>query len=359
MAFLPFFITILLLGVTLDRTYSASNEDIHSVFSNIPRLFYTTSDSNPALSGYSYTTQDFNGGESNVVFTTGADSVSRLRSEMNLMKMPETYSPRDMLDKTQENLISSKQQSEEVEASNKQEDYNLSAETINEEKKLSTNSEVDSNIIGHQETPQQISSFVPYPVFRENLLNLHFPAVFPRYQVSNAIQNQYYPSNPYAALELPLHNFGFYDPAVPLFYQSAITIPDNSFSHTSAADKDIKESIESRVMQKSQINATSSESNSIESGVIKSRSNLELKANAIEETSSTESATSMNTFESTTIYEKDTKKISNKSTNPATTENSVEQITENTANSTESSLLSNTTSINKSNITEEKSTNKI
>lgn len=275
--------------------------------------------------------------------------------------MSETYS-QDVLDKIEENLISSKQQqseSEEIEAiMNKQEDYNLNSETSNEEKKLSTNSEVDNNFVGHQETPEQIASFVrlPYPIFKENLLNLHFSAVLPRYQVSNVIQNQYYPSNSYARLELPLHNFDFYNPAVPLIYQSAIAIPDNSFSRISAVDKDIKELTKLHVTQKSHINVTSSESNSAESDVIKSRSNLETMTNAIEKTSSTESIISINTFESAT-HKKTAEKINTKSINHATTtENSAKQII---GNKTESSPSLNITTINKYNTTEETSTNKI
>ncbi|XP_024882591.1 uncharacterized protein LOC112461543 [Temnothorax curvispinosus] len=330
MVLFQFFTTaILLLSITSGKTYSVPYQSIQLAFSITPKLIYT-SEPNPAFSGYSYTTQDFNGGESNVVFTIGADSMSRLKNEMDSMKMSKGYSQGD---KDQENIISSEQQSESIktEENSKNQDLDSNIKVLNEEKKSSKNSEAD-NLIEHQTNFQQVSLMnVPYSALGENLLNLHLP-VFPRYQISsNVIQSPYYPHNPYARLELPLHNFGFYN-SVPLFYQAATIIPDNNTKPASTAVENMKESVEPRITKSSQLNATNSESSSIKSSIIESRLNQE-STNGIEETSSSLPAISMN-FESTTTSEKIREEIPTDETT-VTSQSSVEQTTDDKASSTE------------------------
>jgi len=61
----------------------------------------------------------------------------------------------------------------------------------------------------------------------------------------NNIENQYYSHNFYTYLELLLLNFDFCNnttfgtSTVPLFYQAAITTPDNSFEPIPTISKDI------------------------------------------------------------------------------------------------------------------------
>lgn len=320
------------------RTYSVSYEDIHLAFSNTPRLIYTESESNPTFSGYSYATQDLNGGESNVVFTTGADSLNRLQHEMDSMKLSERYSQKNILEKTQENLMSSEQQSKSEEARmNKQEDFNSSVENLSkEEKRLSKSFEADSNFVEYQAPLQQISFVrLPYPTFRTNLMNL--PTVLPRYHVSpNAIQS-YYLHNPYSQLNLPLQNFNL-NPTVPLFYRAAITIPSNNTRqlHTSTAAQDTKISLEPNDTKSSQINTTISESTSTESSIIESRSDLASMANIVDEATD-KSAISTDKLEFMTAAKKvEDELTSSKLINSAvTSESSDEQTTEDKINTTE------------------------
>ncbi|KAL6265247.1 hypothetical protein P5V15_002029 [Pogonomyrmex californicus] len=341
MEFLQFFtVAILLLSITSVKTYSIPYE-IQQAFSSSPKLIYT-SESNPAFSGYSYTTQNFNGGESNVIFTTGADSVSRLKDEINSMKMSEKYSQKDIVNEKEKNMISSEQsKSIENEISKNKQDI----EILNEEKKSSKNPEAN-NLIEDQTKPQQISFVgVSYPVLRENLLNLNFP-VFSRYQIlSNIIQGQY---NPYAHLQLPLHNFGFYNPTAPLFYQAAaIAIPDNNFKLASAAVENVKTSVEPNITESSQTNATSSESNSIKSN-IKSRFNLESTAN-VEKMK--QSDTSMNKLESMITSENTEKEITS-SKSIVTSQSSIEQSTNKKENNIEFSSTETSSLTEKSSTTE-------
>jgi len=313
------------------KTYSVPYQ---LAFSITPKLIYTSEANTLAFNGYSYTTQDFNGGESNVIFITGADSMSRLKNKINSIKISKEYSQKD---KNQENIILSKQQSKSVraeESKNKQ-DLDSNIEVSNEEKKFSKNPEVDNNFIEHQTNLQQVSFIdVSYPAFRENLLNLHLP----RYHISsNVIQSQYYP---YTRLELPLHNFGFYNPIVPLFYQTAAVISDSNSKSTSTAIKNIEASMESHVTKNSHTNVTSSESSSVKSS-IESRFNLESTTNATEETQSSQSAISMKKLEfmipvtSSSITSEKIREEITTSESIVTSQNSIEQITDNKANSTE------------------------
>lgn len=307
------------------RTYSVSYDGIHLAFSNIPRLIYTESESNPTFSGYSYKTQDLNGGESNVVFTTGADSLSRLQHEMDSMRLSEN----NILEKSQKNLMSSEQQSKSEETSkNEQEDFNSNVKNLKEEKDLSQNFEAENNFVEHQ-TPSQQISFVrlPYPAFRTNLLN------YPRYHVSNIIQS--YPHDPlYSQLRLPLHNFNFYNPSTPLFYRAAITIPSNNIKHTSTAVQNTKVSLESSDVKSLQTNTSAAESTSIESSIISSRSDLESTTNAVDKMSNI-SATSADKLEFTTTSKKIEEEItSNNPKEPAVTFDSSEQTTEDKTSTT-------------------------
>ncbi|XP_018362868.1 PREDICTED: uncharacterized protein LOC108761044 [Trachymyrmex cornetzi] len=293
MVLFQFFTTaILLLSLTSVKTYSVPYQNIQLAFSITPKLMYT-SESNPTFSGYSYTTQDFNGGESNVVFTTGVDSMNRLKNEINSMKISVGYSQKE---KGQENIKSS-EQSESVKAKenkNKQ-DLDSNIEVLNEEKKFSKNPEAD-NLIEYQPNLQVSLIDVSYPAFRVNLLNLHLPE-FSRYQISNIIQNQHYPYNPYARLQLSLNNFNFYNPTVPLFYQAATVISNSNFKSTSTTTENTKASVESYIAKNSQTNTTNSESNSIK--FHQSGFNLESTTNVIEETPSKQSATSIKKLDST------------------------------------------------------------
>ncbi|XP_011634950.1 LOW QUALITY PROTEIN: uncharacterized protein LOC105425743 [Pogonomyrmex barbatus] len=345
MEFLQFFtVAILLLSITSVKTYSIPYETIQQAFSSSPKLIYT-SESNPAFSGYSYTTQNFNGGESNVIFTTGADSVSRLKDEINSMKMSEKYSQKNIMNEKEKNMISSEQsKSIENEISKNKQDI----EILNEGKKYFKKIPEASNLIKDQTKPQRISFVdVSYPVLRENLLNLNFP-VFSRYQIlSNIIQGQY---NPYAHLELPLHNFGFYNPTAPLFYQAAaIAIPDNNFKVASAAVENVKTSIEPNITESSQTNATSSESNLIKSN-IKSRFNLESTAN-VEKMK--QSDASMNKLESMIISENTEKEITS-SKSVVTSQSSIEQFTNNKENNIEFSSTETSSLTEKSSTATEK-----
>ncbi|XP_011863752.1 PREDICTED: uncharacterized protein LOC105559783 [Vollenhovia emeryi] len=283
---------ILLLSTTSVKTYSVPYQGVQLPFSITPQLIYT-SESNPAFSGYSYTTQDFNGGESNVVFTTGADSKNRLKDEMDSRKMPEEYS---QTDKSQENMMSSEQSKSES-----TEKQNLDANTkVPGEGKKSANSQADNNLIEQQPSFQRVSLVdVSYPALRENFLNL---PLFPRYQISpNVMPSQYYPYNPYARLELPLHNFDIYNP-VSLFYRVSPIIPGSNSESTSTAAETMKPPAEPHVVS-SQTNVTNSASNSAESNTIASRFNPESTTNGEEETSSG-LPTSASKLESTTTSEK-------------------------------------------------------
>jgi len=296
-------------------------------------LIYTSEANTLAFNGYSYTTQDFNGGESNVIFTTGADSMSRLKNEINSIKLSKKYSQKN---KNQENMFSEQQsKSVEVEESKNKQDLDSNIEVSNEEKKFSKNPEVDNNFIEHQTNLQQVSFIdVSYPAFRENLLNLYLP----RYHISsNVIQSQYYP---YTRLE-PSQNFGFYNPIVPLFYQTAAVISDSNSKSTSTAIKNVEASMESHVTKNSHTNVTSSESSSVKSS-IESRFNLESTTNAIEETSSSQSAISTKKLEfmiipvtSSPITSEKIREEITTSESIVTSQNSIEQTTDNKANSTE------------------------
>lgn len=342
----------LLLSIISVKTYSVPYKNIQLAFSITPKLIYT-SESNPAFSGYSYTTQDFNGGESNVVFTTGADSINRLKNEMDSMKMSEGYSQRD---KDQDNIISSEQQfkSEQAEENSKKQDLDSNIKIFNEEKKYTKNSEADNNLIEHQTNFQQVSLMeVPYPAFGENLLKLHLP-VFPRYQISsNVIQSQYYPYNPYTRLELPLRNFDFYNP-VPLFYQTATIIPDTNSKPASTTVENMKASVEPHITKSLQINATNSESSSVRSSIVESRINQESTTNGIEQASSSQSAISMNKFESTTISEKVKEEISTNETAETSQMFTEQTTTDNKASSTELASTETSPLIEKSNTTTSK-----
>lgn len=322
------------------KTYSVLYEDVHLAFSDTPRLIYTESESNPAFSGYSYATQDLNGGESNVIFTTGADSLSRLRQEMGSMK---PSAEKNILEK-RVNSVSSEQPSKSKEASmTEQEDFN-SSENSREGKKLSKSFKADNNVVEYQAPLQQIS-FVPYSTFRTNLLN--FPAVLPRYQVSSDAAQNYYLHNPYSQLKLPLHNFNLYNPIVPLVYQ-AITNPSNS-TQTSTAAQDSKISLESNNTKSSinttQINTTISESSSTESSVIESRSNLGSTENAVDETSN-KSDISVDKLEITKKVGEEV--ASSKPVNSTVTESFDEQTTENETNTTELTNTETSPSMEKS-----------
>jgi len=219
-------------------------------------------------------------------------------------------------------------------------------EVLHEEKKSSENPKAVNNPVEHQTNLQQTSFVdVSYPALTDNLLNLHRP-VFPRYQISsNLIQSQYYPHNPYARLELPLHNFGFYNPTVPLFYQAAaITIPDSNFKPASTAVENMKASVEPHATERSQTNGTSSESNSVKSSV-ESRFNLESTANTDEETSS-QSAISMDKSEFM-ITERIKEEVTS-SESAVTSQSSIEQTTDNKASSTELASTETSSSMEKS-----------
>lgn len=318
-------------------------KSIQLAFSITPKLIYT-SESNPAFSGYSYTTQDFNGGESNVVFTTGAGSANRLKNEMDSMKMSEGYSQRD---RNQDNISSEQFKSERAEKNSKKQDLDSNIEVFNEGKKYAKNSEADNNLIEHQTNFQQVSFVNPYPALGENLLKLHLP-VFPRYQISsNVIQDQYYPYNPYTRLELPLHNFDFYNPG-PLFYQAATVIPDTNSKSASTTVENTKASVEPHIAKSLQINATNSESSTVKSNKIESRISQESTTNGIEQASSSQSSISAYKFESTIKSEKVKEEISTSKT-AETSQSSIEQTTaDNKASSTE--LASTEASPEKSNI---------
>ncbi|XP_072749675.1 uncharacterized protein [Anoplolepis gracilipes] len=315
MAFPRFFWTVILfIGIMSMKTNSTS-EGIHLTFPNTPRLIYTESESVPAFSGYSYATQDLNGGESNVVFTTGVDSLSRLQREMDSMKLPEG----NMLEKTQENLMSPEQSKSTEAIMNKQEDFSLNVENLQERQELSKSFEADNNFVEHQ-TPLQQFSFLPYPAFRTNLLN--FPTVLPRYHVSPNVIQSYYSHDPYSQLNLPLHSFKLYNPSVPLFYQAAITIPNNITGYTPTVTDDTKESLELNEAKSSQTNAS-------ESSIVDSRSNLRSTVNAVDKMSN-KSATSIDEQEFMTTSKKVEVEIT--SSNPVkssavTPESSVEQTT--------------------------------
>ncbi|XP_032673316.1 uncharacterized protein LOC116845104 [Odontomachus brunneus] len=305
-----FTIAVLFLGIlTIVRTISIPYKDIHLAFPATTRLFYTASESDPSFSGYSYATHDLNGGGSNVVFATGADSVSKLKKAMNsiyesdaIMKMPEKYMQKDTLDNTQDNSqedpTSAGQSKPEIEASmSKQEGFVLNADVSNEERKLSKNPEVDDSFLKYQTSFQDVPFVrVPYPALRANFLNLQLPAVLPRYHApSNVIQSQYYPHNPYAHLRFPLHDFDLYNPPVPLLYQAPIIanqVPVDNLSHALTAVKDMTISVKANIAESSRTNATQFVS-SIESNMLESKSNF--KSNKAEEASSHEPAPS--TFE--------------------------------------------------------------
>ncbi|XP_029154820.1 uncharacterized protein LOC114927917 isoform X1 [Nylanderia fulva] len=339
-----FFCTIILfIGITSVKTYSVSYQNIPLAFSNTPRLIYTESESNPAFSGYSYATQDLNGGESNVIFTTGADSLSRLQHEMDSMKPSEGYSEKNMLEK-RVNSVSSEQQSKSEKASmTEQENFNSSVENSRKGKKLSKSFEADNNFVEYQAPLQQIS-FVPYSTLRANLLN--FPTVLPRYHVSpDAVQN-YYLHNPYSQLKLPLHNFNLYNPIVPLFYQ-ATTNPNSSIRYqTSIAAQNSKISLESNNTKSSEINSTISESSSTESNIIESRSDLGSMEDAADKTSN-KSDISADKLELVTkkVEEEIT---SSKSVKSAVTETFDEQTIEDKTNTTELANTETSTSKEKS-----------
>ncbi|EFN86891.1 uncharacterized protein LOC105181007 [Harpegnathos saltator] len=303
-------IAVFFLGIlSLARTISLPYEDIHLAFPAATRLIYTASESDPDFSGYSYATQDLNGGGSNVVFATGANSMSKLKEAMGLiyeaddtMKMPKKYTQGDMSDGTRDNIQESpasvEQQSKpEIEPSiTKQEDFVLN-DASDQEKKLSKNPEMDSSL-EHRISPQELPFVhVPYPAFRANFLNLQFPTVFPRYHhvSSNVIQSQYYPNNPYAHLQFPLHDFPLYNPSAPLFYQAPITVnqvPVNDFSHVSlAAVKDITMSVKANFTDSTKTSVIQSAS-SVESDMIEPRTNLEPMANKVKEASPSEPASS-------------------------------------------------------------------
>ncbi|XP_020280247.1 uncharacterized protein LOC109852985 [Pseudomyrmex gracilis] len=313
--------TILLFsGVTSEGAYSPY-ENIQLEFSNTPKLIYTSSESNPAISGYTYTTQHINGG-SNVIFTTGADSVDRMRNGMNSMKIPDGDAP----NKLQTNLISSEEQSEVMKAStSKQEDYNSNDAVTVEAKQLSQNSGADNNLVEHQQASLQPVSLVrvsPYPALRANLLPIS------TYHVPSNLQTQFYSSNSH--LELPLSNIGFYNPAVPLFYQGTIGVSNNSFKHASTVAEDVKVSTKSQITKNSQNDARS---DSIYSNVIKSRS---FEPNKVEETN--RSATSTNKFESTVTSSERIKQKTSSSelvNHAEKSESSVEQTNQDKASNTE------------------------
>lgn len=310
----------LILGIlSTARTISVPYEDIHLAFPAATELIYTASTFdasapafNPDFSGYSYTTQDLNGGGSNVVFATGADSVNKLKQAMNsihatgsMTKMPEKYTQRDRLDNikdnTQKNPVPPEQQFKPEIAAimNKQEDLVVNDVVSDEERKLSKNPEVDDSFLQHRAPSQEIL-FVrgPYPMFRvENFLNLQLPAMLPRYHASsNVIQNQYYPYNSFADLQLPLHDFNVYNPSAPLFYQAPITVnqvPVNSFSYDiSTAVKDTTISMKANITKSSRTNTTQSASY-VESTTIESRSNIKAMTKKDEEASSNELALSI------------------------------------------------------------------
>ncbi|XP_018406757.1 PREDICTED: uncharacterized protein LOC108771316 [Cyphomyrmex costatus] len=317
---------VLLLSLTSVKTYSVPYQNIQLAFPSTPKLIYT-SEPNPTFSGYSYATQDFNSG-SNVVFTTGVDSMSRLKNEINSIKISEEYSQKD---KGQKNITSPKQsESIQAEESKSKQALDSNIKVLNEKKKFSKNPEAN-NLIEYQPNLQQVSLVdVPYPAFRENLLNLHLPE-FSRYQISNIIQSQYYPYNPYANLELPLNNFDFYNPTVPLFYQAATVVSDSN-SKLLTTTENTKASVQSHITKSSQI-STSSESNLVKSRVIESTTD------AIKETLSSQSATSTKKLECTS--EKIRQEITT-TESPITSQKSVEEITDKKVNSTE--LTSTTTS---------------
>lgn len=239
------------------------------------------------------------------------------------MKIPE----RDTPNKLQANLISSEERSEVVEANtNKQEEYNLNDAVTIEAKKLSQNSEADQNnlVEHHQQASLQPVSIVrvsPYPALRANLLPLS------TYHVPSNLQTQFYSSNSH--LELPLSNIGFYNPALPLFYQGTIGVSNNSLKHASTAAEDVKISTKSQITTNSQNDA---KSDSIYSNVIKSRS---FEPNKVEKTN--KSATSKSKFESIITSERIKQKTaSGELVNHAEkSESSVEQTTQDKASTTE------------------------
>ncbi|XP_070162445.1 uncharacterized protein [Polyergus mexicanus] len=323
---------ILFIGITSVRTYSVFYDGSRLAFSNTPRLIYAGSESNPAFSGYSYTTHDLNGGKSNVVFTTGADSMSRLQHEMNSMKLSE----RNMLERTQENSSPSEQSSKSEETStNKQEDFNLNAKNLKEEKELLKSFEVDDNFVEHQVPLQQISFVdLPYSGFRTNLLNL--ATVLQRYHVSPSTIQSYYPHDPHSRLRLPLHNFNLYNPSVPLFYRAAITIPSNNNEYTSTAARDRKISLKLNDIESSQTDDTVPESSSVESSKIESRSDPASTVDAVDKISN-KSAIAIDKPEFTTTSKKVEEEIA--SSTPVdlaiASESSVQQTTEDKRDITE------------------------
>lgn len=295
-------------------------------------------------------THDLNGGRSNVVFATGADSVSKLKKTMNsiyesdaMMKMPEKYMQIDTLDNTQDNsqedpMSPGQQSKSEIEASmNKQEDFVLNADVSDKERKLekSKNPEVDSSF--KYQTPLQDVPFVrvPYPALRANFLNLQLPAMLPRYHVpSNVIQSQYYPHNPYAHLQFPLHDFDLYNPPVPLLYQAPIIanqISVDDLSYESTAVKDMTMSEKASITESSTTNVTQSVS-SIESNMLESKSNFE--SNKAEETSSHEPVPS--TFEPVTTSKEINEETTTESAKPTVKSRRCgDQIVRNKVSSTE------------------------
>ncbi|KAL0109545.1 hypothetical protein PUN28_014540 [Cardiocondyla obscurior] len=314
--------TVLLLSATSVKVYSVPYQGIRPAFSITPKLIYT-SDPNPAFSGYSYTTQDFNGGESNVVFTTGADSMSKLKSEINLMKISEESSQTDE-DKKNTSL---KQQlkSEKFDENNKEQDLDSNVEVFNEKKKLLENSETDNNFIEREKNFKQVP--LPYSVLKENVLNLY--PLFSRYSISsNTIPTQYYPHDPYARLELPLHNFNFYNP-VPLFYQATTIVSDSNSRPVSTAVEN-KNASTKNIAKSLQTDAINSESNLIKSNIVESTTHRKK-----EELPAPKSANSdeLNNIESTTVEKIKEEGMTNKTA--VISQNSTEQTIDNEVSSTE------------------------
>ncbi|XP_014471517.1 PREDICTED: uncharacterized protein LOC106742774 [Dinoponera quadriceps] len=307
-----FTIGVLFLGtLSTVRAISVPYEDIHLEYPTAARFIYTASEFDSDFDGYSYSTEDLNGGGSNVVFATGADSLGKLKKTMNsmyktdaMMKTPESYMQRDKLDNTQNNTqknpMSPGQQSKsEIEANmNKQEDFVLDTDVSDEGEKILKNPEANDSSFEHQ-APQEVP-FMPYPAFRANFLNLQLPVVLPRYHIpSDVIQDQYYPHSPYTDLQFPLHDFDFYNPSAPLFYQTPITanpVPINVLNHASAAVKDTTVPAKASTVESSR--TTTQSANSVESNMIELKSNFESTVNQVEETSSSESTS--NTVETMT-----------------------------------------------------------
>ncbi|XP_015598950.1 uncharacterized protein LOC107269526 [Cephus cinctus] len=222
---LPVPVLLVILIASAQATFPFTYQTLQLPVPITPHFLYGSIQENPTLQGYSYTTQDFNGGSSGVVFVSGPESEVKMKEELDVMKeivaagsqkpSEDNQSSSEMIEgssttpKSEESNATTEQDTITVEkVENKKEDK-ASDEKMNEKKTPQDSFFLPNpySLFGFQ------SQIQPYPL---NFQRFYSPPRAPGYlQPQGIFQEQYLPYNQYNAFQK-----NYYPPSLDYYYPS-------------------------------------------------------------------------------------------------------------------------------------------